>query len=1466
MAIKKINDLGGFADLSAVWSVHPEGGREGDYVTINNVAYEWSALEHNWIIAGSGGQTGPASQTIDGDLTVGGNLDVNGNAHIGGDMTIEGELNVSRINFTDPLPEPKDGQSIFKSIVFKRAVSRQAAMSPSPLNSDDGTFYNPVPTNKGWSDGIPAGNEPIWMACRVFTNDGEPPQGNWSRPELMADTESFDVEFSPSLDKPANPNGHNQHNGDSTQVWYDPVLDSAAFSSLTMRWMASRTRVSTSSGPTWGPWSVILIAGETGADGFGVEFAYLVYNKASAPLITNRRGDVPYTFGYSWSRTTTGLVVGNNQALWMSQRTYSSNVYGLWSDAVRISGDGAPGEDGADIEFIYKQMDRLPTSDDAKPTNNISQDDYVPESEGWYDEAKGVDSQHKCEWMCQRTKGRGEDYWSDWIGPIAWSIYGDTGMDGASVQYVFKRTTADEGTPARPTVTSEGHINEQGEYIPRGWTDDPQGVNEYYTKEWVSMRRKGERQTEWGSFSDPALWATYSKQHTIDIRDGYWWIDGVKTDYKAEGEDGTGIKMKGVVDYYSSSEATTAGGGATSLQDENTASLEFGDCYVIRHGNKEGYIYTYNGGSTWPNNWTELGKFKGADGDPGTSMYLHIAWSYNIDFPNGVPSGAIYTDYASLPIATYGYPDWQGIAVTSSDPNSDNYNPTGEDPTEASAYEWNHVRGKDGSDYEKVYIRTKKNIRPKIDPTIDQTDDYKPLCINGSECEAYYTEPTVGNRVYQFTDDPIGPDENWPYEFMAERKKVDGQWGRFGAATEVSGTTFYLASLWSVYSMPPTITVDSEGYWRINGQRIPDPSNPNDFIRAKGEKGDGIRINGSYASVEDLEESVPLADRHVGDCYYITSGQDAGHLYMWNGENWQNIGEIKGEDGTSQYMHIAWATNVTIVGNTVTGVDGFSLTGGTGYNWVGLLASENQTLGTITDELKRSFKWNYIKGMDGDQYEYVYIRTTTNSSPGVMTSEYPENYVDSRGHHPSEPEFLPADGSGLDGNNVAINEYTDDPNGVNSTDQFEWECYRRKTAGSWGNWFGPYLVHNWAKDGAGQAYVTANYSEIVVDCGPDGKPSGSVNPSFTINAQLHWGDYICHELDSTDRNGVIANRGIIAQSSIDVTDTEYSFTIYFPIQTALSSGYISIYLLGRDADDVEHEATLSIPIRANKQGDPGTPGTQGADGPCLRFRGKFSSLVDGSTTDGYVWNDTFRDCVKSGGTYYLVNFKNNGGTPLGTPPNDKWMSAGANLKFFATELLLAENGAINLLSSNVINLFNASGELVAKINDNGEGSYCIYYPGTTKKWYEMIPGWQIYYDNDADNTELWRLGKSGIIIRTGSVVTMSKIMLSENPIAQVGDLIQYDPDLNVNVVDRYIFSNEDSTHNNEVYKTGAISNNEPAPGNSHVDNGIYSQSATWLEMYDQDEDKYYHYLPLIRISNGRIAKIWTERKEYQLGN
>ena len=78
MASLEINNLGKFADMSAVWSTHPEGGREGDFLTIGQTTFRWNVYKRSWVPAGETTPGGSASETIDGDLTVGGDLHVGG--------------------------------------------------------------------------------------------------------------------------------------------------------------------------------------------------------------------------------------------------------------------------------------------------------------------------------------------------------------------------------------------------------------------------------------------------------------------------------------------------------------------------------------------------------------------------------------------------------------------------------------------------------------------------------------------------------------------------------------------------------------------------------------------------------------------------------------------------------------------------------------------------------------------------------------------------------------------------------------------------------------------------------------------------------------------------------------------------------------------------------------------------------------------------------------------------------------------------------------------------------------------------------------------------------------------------------------------------------------------------------------------------------------------------------------------
>ena len=156
------------------------------------------------------------------------------------------------------------GQSSFVSFVFARSASKP---TPQPQGGDFDSPYPTTPANT-WFDYIPIGTLPIWFSKCLFTSDGLSPQGDWSEPKLLADNDSFDVEFSPSKSRPDNPNDTNRHDGSGTQVWFDPKLDASHFteSSPEMIWMAINTKVVNAQGnPEWSGWVVSKIKGEDGA-------------------------------------------------------------------------------------------------------------------------------------------------------------------------------------------------------------------------------------------------------------------------------------------------------------------------------------------------------------------------------------------------------------------------------------------------------------------------------------------------------------------------------------------------------------------------------------------------------------------------------------------------------------------------------------------------------------------------------------------------------------------------------------------------------------------------------------------------------------------------------------------------------------------------------------------------------------------------------------------------------------------------------------------------------------------------------------------------------------------------------------------------------------------------------------------------------------------------------------------------
>lgn len=213
-----------------------------------------------------------------------------------------------------------------------------------------------------------------------------------------------------------------------------------------------------------------------------------------------------------WSNTTEGL----NVPIWMSTGLFGSDgrLQGNWSTPIKVTGDnGEPGTDGLNLQFIYK----LTANSNVKPPTptGYPKDDYNDVPEGWSNHPNGVNEEMRCEWMSFSSKDLNTGIWSAWSEPAPWSNYGVNGADGDGLKYAFK-TTTDSRNPGQPEGSGDGVE------APKGWNDEPTGVDKTNKYEWVTVSKfRGESGT-WDKWSIPTLWAKYADNgengNSIEVR------------------------------------------------------------------------------------------------------------------------------------------------------------------------------------------------------------------------------------------------------------------------------------------------------------------------------------------------------------------------------------------------------------------------------------------------------------------------------------------------------------------------------------------------------------------------------------------------------------------------------------------------------------------------------------------------------------------------------------------------------------------------------------------------------------------------------------------------------------------------------------------------------------------------------------------------------------------------------------
>ena len=513
----------------------------------------------------------------------------------------------------------------------------------------------------------------------------------------------------------------------------------------------------------------------------------------------------------TWAITVADPDVANNQFTYMSQCYLTpgtpNDTYGTWTDPVRITGgDGKPGEDGTDIEFIYAKKTDIwqnPTAPTVSDDPTIAQDDW-PNIDGqtpsktingttWTDNPVGVTNSERYEYMCVRYKYAGTSNWTTYSTPVIWSAFGEKGQDGDGFEYIYKLTpTSNSSEAGNPTpndyATNQTYqsVNEYCPYInnPSGqepWTDDPQGVSENKKFEWVSVRTR--TNGVWSAYSAPAIWARWAMPGQSGGHYEFRYANFTPTSGHTTPTKPT-AGTNGIGTYGTYADAAIWG---YTVADPNVSAGEYTymtQCYV-------------DGNDTY-GTWTDPIRITGGDGKPGEDgskvefIYKHFKTAQTFNSASGNANPANWSansnpDY----LGPTGY-QWSDNPTGVDDEYLFEYISTrsqenGSWSTFSTPVIWSKYgeKGMDGDGYEYMYKLADSAPTEQLTPS-----NWNNPTSNYQTHDEYYS------YVSGWSDDPLTPtaQNNQSICWVAVRKKSSGVWQPFSSP-----------AMWSMY-----VTADGE--------------------------------------------------------------------------------------------------------------------------------------------------------------------------------------------------------------------------------------------------------------------------------------------------------------------------------------------------------------------------------------------------------------------------------------------------------------------------------------------------------------------------------------------------------------------------------------------------------------------------------------------------------------------------------
>lgn len=372
-----------------------------------------------------------------------------------------------------------------------------------PVTPTGGTYETPrpnTPVGLGYTWELSIGGNArytVWMSSRRFYSDNR--ETSWSEPKRMADSKTFQTEWAMSENNPSadtfferyiasggqinlpSLNGYITGSDESEgfvneEQWRQDVLNVYHYGkwsdvSTGAKYMAWCNCIE----GHWQDWTVSRILGETGEPGPVGARTWMVFATLDEGVVPatpsggtydveeNTLSDVVPTY---WSPDNqSSNDIETRKYTWLSTGTFGNDghLIGHWSPPIQITGeDGIDGTDGENREYIYKLFDDRDEFANYKNTDeygpavwvegvtsptclrwcydkapNYQTNDFIPD--GWADHPEGISLEHRIEACCVRVKVDGE--WGQFTDPFIWAAWGEDGIDGDGVEYIFCVTT-----------------------------------------------------------------------------------------------------------------------------------------------------------------------------------------------------------------------------------------------------------------------------------------------------------------------------------------------------------------------------------------------------------------------------------------------------------------------------------------------------------------------------------------------------------------------------------------------------------------------------------------------------------------------------------------------------------------------------------------------------------------------------------------------------------------------------------------------------------------------------------------------------------------------------------------------------------------------------------------------------------------------------------------------------------------